>query len=301
MSVIIPVYNGEKYLERCLESVLNQSYYNIHLLILNDASTDNSDNIIKKYLTLDDRIQYIRNESRLGPAQTRNKGLAHVSSTYIMFLDCDDWIDLNCIEKAMEKFQTDTEIDIVLWEIKTAFETTKISSRYKYQYNNTISNYMALNLLSHTCENEFFLSPLLGCKIFKKTLLDFQEISFPDTIYEDDMFTFLAFLNSRKIGLITGSCLYYYQHPSSLTHHFTERNIFDFFNTFHILYGHVTNENKEHFYKYLSKSMQAMINNMIVNVADFELQAKYKSMIFTQFNNTFDISEYYTFVHHLII
>lgn len=166
VSVIIPVCNGEKYIERCLESVRNQSYPHLHILILNDASTDNSDNIIKKYIALDDRIQYIRNDYRMGPAQTRNKGLAHVDSKYVMFLDCDDWIDLNCVEKAIEKFQTNTEIDIVLWEVKTVFGINKISSRYNYQYNNTISNNMALSLLSHTCENEFFSQPSVGVQGF---------------------------------------------------------------------------------------------------------------------------------------
>ena len=184
VTVIIPMHNGEKYISRCIESVLNQSYKDLEILIVDDNSNDSSYEIIKKYIAIHNCIQYITNDTTLGPAKTRNRGLKNTNSEYILFLDCDDWIDLNCIEKAINKFETDSNIDIVLWEIKTAYAYNKISSRYDYLYNNILTNTMALSLLSHSFENEFFLSPLLGCKLFKKSLLDNYNIMFPETIYE---------------------------------------------------------------------------------------------------------------------
>ena len=285
VAVIVPMYNGEKYITRCIESVLNQSHKNIELIIVDDNSNDNSCEIIQEFLDDNKCIKYIKNNFRMGPAEARNIGLRHTKAEYILFLDCDDWIDLNCIEKAIKKFDSNPEIDIVLWEIKTAFEYTKISSRYDYQYNNILSNHMALSLLSHSFENEFFLSPLLGCKLIKKSLLDTYKITFPDTIYEDDMFSFLCFLYAKKIALITGSCLYYYQHSESLTHYFTEKHITDFFKTFILLYNYIDEKSKEYFYKYLNKSMQSMLN-CLHNNADLEKTKKYKASIFTLFYET---------------
>ena len=245
VSVIVPMHNGEKFISRCIESILNQSYKEIELIIVDDNSTDSSYKIIEKYLNTFPCINYLRNDTCMGPAISRNLGLKYASSDYILFLDCDDWLDLNCIEKAVNKLGSDSDIDIVLWEIKTAYEYKKTSSRYKYLYNNIITNTMALGLLSHCFENEYFLSPLLGCKLFRKTLLDKNNIIFFDTIYEDDAFTFISFLHANKIALITDGCLYYYQHDASLTHYFSRKHITDFFRTFVQLYDSLGEAPKE--------------------------------------------------------
>ncbi len=301
VSVIIPLYNGEKYIVRCIESVINQSYKDIEIIIVDDNSADSGKEIIQEYQKHYNNIKYIRNLKTLGASKTRTIGLQNSTSNYILFLDCDDWIDLNSIEKAVQKFELDSEIDIVIWEIKTAFQNNKICSRYQYLYNNVLTNTMALSLLAHTVENEFFLSPLLGCKLFKKELIEKNNIFFPDTIYEDDMFTYLAFVYSRKIALVTGSSLYYYQHSNSLTHHFSERNIIDFFQTFRQLYEYIPSNKLENFYKYLNKSLSAMIDNMIINTRDPILQTKYKTLIFKEFYNCINIEEYYSFSFSITI
>lgn len=300
ITVIVPVHNGEKYIERCIESILNQSYKNIELLIINDNSTDVTNEIVAKYLELPN-IRYIVNDKTLGPAKARNLGLSEATSPYILFLDCDDWIDLNCIEKAINILDNDSTIDIAIWEVKTAYYSNRFSIRYKYQYNNILDNKMALSLLSHTVENEYFISPLLGCKIFRKRLLDINKIKFPNTIYEDDMFTFLSILYSKKIALITGSYLYYYQHYESLTHHFTEKNITDFFDTFNELYAYIDISSKKYYYNYLSKSLSSMLNCVTNIITDIEILSKYKSMIFKLFYNNINISEYYSYSSNITI
>lgn len=301
VSVIIPVHNGAQYISRCIDSILNQSYKSIKILVIDDNSEDNSGEIVKRYLDSTDCIEYQRNNETLGAARTRNIGLQLSNSEYILFLDCDDWIDLNCIEKAVKKIESEHDIDIAIWEIKTAYNYCKISSRYQYLYNNIISGKMAVSLLSHSFENDFFLSPLLGCKLFRKSLLDNNNITFPDTLYEDDMFTYLAFFYSKKVALITGSCLYYFQHPESITHHFAEKNIVDFFETFKNLYSYISGLDKESYYKYLNKCLNSMINTMLNNVSDLELQANYKAMIFRLFYETININEYYNYAFSLTI
>ena len=294
VTVIVPVHNGAKYIERCIESILNQSYKDIDILIINDNSTDATMDIVNKYLKLPS-IKLIVNAETLGPAKTRNLGLKEVKSPYVLFLDCDDWIDLNCIEKAINILDSNSTVDIAIWEIKTAYYASQFSVRYQYQYDNILTNRMALNLLSHTFQNEYFISPLLGCKIFRKQLIDMNKLEFPNTIYEDDMFTFLSILYSKKIALVTGSYLYYYQHHESLTHSFTERNVIDFFDTFNSLYTYIDSSSKDCYYKYLYKSLSSMIRCMTNNITDNELISKYKSMIFESFYNYININEYYNY------
>lgn len=97
VSVIVPVYNAENYLEVCINSILKQTYQNIELILINDGSTDNSDEICKKYSNIDNRVRYIFQENS-GPSKARNKGLELARGDYIQFVDSDDFLEKNCIE-----------------------------------------------------------------------------------------------------------------------------------------------------------------------------------------------------------
>jgi len=106
VSVIIPNYNNEKYLEECIQSVLNQTYKNIEVLIIDDASTDNSIEVIQKYIKLSPSIRLIRNSENLGVSKNRHKAIMKAKGKYITTLDSDDYyIDTEKIEK---------ELDIIL-------------------------------------------------------------------------------------------------------------------------------------------------------------------------------------------
>lgn len=98
VSIIVPVYNAEKYLDKCINSVLNQTYKNIELILIDDVSSDNSFNKCNEYAKKDDRVKAVKNEKNLGQAGTRNKGLDLCTGDYICFLDNDDWYDKLFIE-----------------------------------------------------------------------------------------------------------------------------------------------------------------------------------------------------------
>jgi glycosyltransferase involved in cell wall biosynthesis len=97
ISVIIPIYNTEKYLRQCLDSVVNQTLKDIEIICINDGSTDNSLQILNEYVTKDTRMKII-NSKNGGSCGSRNAGLNIVKSDYIMFVDSDDWIQLNTLE-----------------------------------------------------------------------------------------------------------------------------------------------------------------------------------------------------------
>ncbi len=106
ISVIVPVYNVEKYLERCLDSIINQTLKNVEIICVNDGSTDNSINILKEYSS---QIIIVNKENG-GLSDARNKGLDYASAPYIAFVDSDDWIEETAFEEAysaIEKYKTD--------------------------------------------------------------------------------------------------------------------------------------------------------------------------------------------------
>lgn len=111
ISVIIPVYNGEKYIKRCINSLINQTYKNIEIIIINDGSKDNSINIIKEISEKDKRIIIIDKENQ-GVSIARNAGIEKASGDYIMFVDVDDWVKTNMIEQ-MYKVIKKENVDIV--------------------------------------------------------------------------------------------------------------------------------------------------------------------------------------------
>lgn len=109
ISIIVPVFNVEKYLSVCLDSLIGQTYSNIEILCVNDGSQDHSIDILEEYAQKDSRIKIISQENR-GISAARNAGLAHASGDYVMFVDSDDWIDLDTCEKALQE-----NADVVFW------------------------------------------------------------------------------------------------------------------------------------------------------------------------------------------
>ena len=111
ISIIIPVYNGEKYLARCVESLISQTYKNLEIIFLNDGSTDDSLNILKKYKTKDNRIVIV-DKKNTGVSDTRNIGITRATGKYICFCDCDDLYETNYVE-TMYKTAKKHDVDIV--------------------------------------------------------------------------------------------------------------------------------------------------------------------------------------------
>ena len=109
ISVIVPVYNGERYLKECIDSIRNQIYPNLQIIIVNDGSTDNTSVVCEQYARIDKRIQVV-NKENAGLVAARKTGIEHASGKYIGFVDADDWIDKDMYESllnVMEKYQCD--------------------------------------------------------------------------------------------------------------------------------------------------------------------------------------------------
>src|SRR5699024_7536935 len=124
VSVIVPVYNSEKYLTQCIESLIEQTYDNIEIIIVNDGSTDNSGMICKDFEERDNRVK-VFNIPNSGVSTARNIGIEKSKGDYITFVDSDDWVDRNMIEFAVEKITVDNS-DIVMWSYLKAFKNEEL-------------------------------------------------------------------------------------------------------------------------------------------------------------------------------
>lgn len=113
VSVIIPVYNSEKYLDRCINSLVTQTYKNIELIIIDDKSPDNAPKICDSWAKRDSRIKVIHNEVNEGVAAARNKGISYITGDYVAFVDSDDFTDKTLIEKAVSRL--DQENADIVW------------------------------------------------------------------------------------------------------------------------------------------------------------------------------------------
>ena len=116
VSIIIPVYNGEKYIDRCLGSIFNQSYKEIETILINDGSTDNSGSICEKYALNHDKINVIHTNNQ-GPAASRNKGIKKSRGEFIFFLDADDSIEDNAIELLIKNYHQ-YKAEIIIGDFK---------------------------------------------------------------------------------------------------------------------------------------------------------------------------------------
>ena len=119
ISVIIPVYNVEKYIGQCLDSIVNQTYKNLEIIIVNDGTKDNSMRVVEKYLS-DKRIKIINKENG-GLSSARNKGMEEVTGEYISFVDSDDWIELDTYERLIKNL---TNEDVIIFNHSRVEDST---------------------------------------------------------------------------------------------------------------------------------------------------------------------------------
>lgn len=197
VSVIVPVYNSEQYLNRCIESLLDQSYSNIEIMIVNDGSTDKSLNICEKYKKVDNRIVIINQENK-GVGKARNTGLKNVTGNYIMWVDSDDYIEKNHIESFVNRIEeSDYDVAIALEKVDILREENSIE--------------IIKNLLLKK------IAPHLWQMIFKKDAI--KNISFENIpVGEDFIFIVEVFFNNKSFYIFEQNSYFYTYNEESIIH-----------------------------------------------------------------------------------
>lgn len=213
ISVIIPVYNSEKYLKQCLDSVINQTYNNLEIIVVNDGSTDKSLEIIKSYK--DSRIKLINKENG-GVSSARNVGLKEATGEYIMFVDSDDYLtNNNVIEELIDSTNNG---DIVRYNYLTLNNGQLIKDNFVDSLNNTYESgeFFLLDVLNKKKDYGWFLWQYM----FKRSL--WEGIVFPNRVIFEDLSTiFKVILKANKVSVINNNIYTYRENNLSVTKNVT--------------------------------------------------------------------------------
>jgi glycosyltransferase involved in cell wall biosynthesis len=199
ISVIIPVFNIEKYLQRCVDSVVYQTFRDFELILVDDCSTDGSPAICDEYARKDSRVKVIHNAQNQGSSKARKTGLDAASGDYVLFVDSDDWTESDMLEAMYEKAASDG-LDMVYCGLYRNTETEQLESDSPFLDDKT-------EMIKEIAAWKRF-SPAVWNKLVKRAV--YQKVKFPYANYgEDRQIIVQAIYYADKIGY-TKKCLYHY-------------------------------------------------------------------------------------------
>lgn len=225
VSVIIPVFNVEDYLAECLDSVINQTFQDIEIICIDDASTDASRSILNEYSNKDPRITIYQNKMNLGQAATRNIGIEKAIGDYILFVDADDYIDEGLLSVATENMEY---VNIVCFDYIKKDEIWNGFDSHNFCRESGI--HVAHRFFIDTVnENSIIYSP--WSKLYRRDFLTRENIRFIDgLLYEDIVFHFHCMMKAQKICCITNKLyIYRVRNNSTMTKRLDRKNIMDYF------------------------------------------------------------------------
>ena len=220
ISVIIPVYNVEKYLSRCIESVLNQTYRNLEILIVDDGSTDDSLNICRRYEKKDKRIKVIHQDNG-GLSSARNKGLMNSTGEYISFVDSDDWLHPDFLAFLYGESLLSNS-DIVECSIIETFSYDKYCVVDNYIHNR-------ITFLGDDCFIEFikgvYFKQTVWNKLYTRKVINNILFEY-GKIHEDEFWTYRIFSRAKTVSFLNFKGYYYFQRDGSIMKKpFSEKNL----------------------------------------------------------------------------
>lgn len=210
VSIIVPVYNAERYIKRLLDSILNQTMPNYEIILVNDGSTDASESILEEYAKKDKRIVLV-NVQNGGVSKARNIGLSKTTGEYVTFIDADDYIENDLIETLYEK-AIQTNCDIVITGYYIVSQKNKI--RMFDNCEEKLSNDMAMEELIRNRK----IGMSVWAKLFKRNIISSLKFDENYKNYEDRLFVFEAIRNSQNVLIIPNTLYNYCMNRDSVTH-----------------------------------------------------------------------------------
>ena len=216
ISVIVPVYNAEEYLEECLESIKNQTYTNIEVILVNDGSTDGSKEICEQYCEKDNRFKLVNQENQ-GQSVARNLGVAESVGQFIMFVDSDDVVRENIVEVLLSYMKED--VDLVECNLVRNQEELKMNKTIRVIFEGN-STEAIMNCISFK-KVKF----CLVTKLYRREIV--EKVSFLEGFIYEDVYTGINYLRYiRKMVVIDYIGYYYRVHPNStMTKSFNEKDL----------------------------------------------------------------------------
>lgn len=204
ISIIIPIFNEEKYLDRCLHSVINQTYSNIEIIIIDDCSTDASRYIYQKFIDNEPRARVYRNDENIGLLKSRYKGIDRAKGEYIIFIDGDDWIEPEAVERLNEAILK-YEADMVQMRFRRRFGS--VTSQYSETFDASICHRRItgeeLYKLSSYIGMRSIITPSCWGKIYRSDILrEARRVEFDQFWGEDQILNINVMRSARAIAFI---------------------------------------------------------------------------------------------------
>lgn len=211
VSIIIAAYNIQDYIMRCMKSVINQTFENIEIIVVNDGSTDSTFGILEKLEVQDDRIKIITQKNK-GSIEARKTGLYHATGEYILFIDGDDWLELDCIEKLYNS-AINQNTDILIYNFFWSYDNSR---KLGFGFNSKDDSITLDPLKSLFIGN---ISPCFWTKFIRKKFIEDNNVQFPSSIsFAEDLATVASlFIFKPKIGILNENLYNYYQRDNSIT------------------------------------------------------------------------------------
>jgi len=222
VTIIVPCYNVVKFIDKGLESVLNQTYNNWECIVINDGSTDNTENEIKKWTNKDQRFRLISQQNK-GLSGARNAGLQHVKGECILFFDPDDLLDDNCLKNLTDLYQPD--IDVVIGKSAEVYNqtTTIIKTLEHLSTTNEVLN--SINFIELALKTPF--SVVAWNKLYNTKFIFSNNLAFKDGIVQEDELWFFQTMYLAKNIIFNSEVTYYYNvgNQDSITKNYSLKNL----------------------------------------------------------------------------
>lgn len=236
VSIIVPVYNVENYLARCLDSIINQSYQNIEILCVNDGSTDSCAYILQQYQKLDSRIK-IFNKKNGGLSSARNFGMKNANGEYLLFVDSDDYVSSLIVEKTLYNAKTNNS-DVVIFDYicnNIALGTLQPLTIPQYGYS-FVNNPFSINSMD---ENSYKYIPITTwSKLYRTSFIRDNKIDFENGLhYEDVPFWAKVYSAADKLTYLPEKLYFYnFQRSQSIMQQ-NDEIMFDVFKVYEIVFN----------------------------------------------------------------
>lgn len=303
ISVIIASHNTEKYIRKCLNSVLNQTMKDFEVIIVDDASNDNTSQIVTELRQRYSNIVFRQLEESHGPGNARNIALSMAQGRYISFVDSDDWIDLNYLQIMYEKAII-TNADIIACGLIREYDYSSKEPVYKCRYDQeyALSGEIAFRIM--TGEYDYginYISSSLN-KLYDKRFLQENLLKFAEDIYfEDQPFSYSCTLAAKKIICVPGALYHHYKRAGSIVQSFGIKNIDDMITAYKMIKEYL---NEYHIYEQFRfnyySSLQHFYNLLIRQIFEFVIpedeKKQYIKYSFTKIKEIIDINEYLDYV-----
>lgn len=224
-SVLIPVYNVNKYLGKCIYSVLEQTYHNFEIILIDDGSTDQSGSICERYAKLDDRIK-VFHQTNQGIIMTRRNALEKAMGDYVLFLDSDDYWDTDLLE-TINKAIWDYGCDMVIFNYKKITPNETYINEPVFENGSFFDSENKEQIFEYIIKGSLLNN--LWIKAVKSTIIDYEDYSeYKAVKYAEDLLQSLPLLcNAKRILYLDKPMYNYRMNPTSLTHNFSIRSLED--------------------------------------------------------------------------